>query len=121
MSGVIDSGDTAWVLTSSALVFLMTLGLALFYAGLVRRKNVLSVLMQCFMLMGLMTLQWVFIGYSLSFGPDVGGLIGNLDWFALRGEVRGLFYGDEFDFGNGLENYVSFTWFTQAGAAFIIF
>ena len=70
----IDTGDTAWVLMASALVMLMTPGLAFFYGGLVRRKNVLSVLMQCFMIICLITMQWVLFGYSLSFGPDVGGL-----------------------------------------------
>ncbi len=81
----IDSGDTAWVLMASALVLLMTPALAFFYGGLVRRKNVLSVLMQCFILMCLISIQWVLFGYSLSFGPDHGGLIGGLDWFGLRG------------------------------------
>ena len=65
-----NTGDTAWVLTSSALVLLMTLpGLALFYGGLVRRKNVLSILMQCFIIACVISLQWVIFGYSLSFGP----------------------------------------------------
>lgn len=81
----VNSGDTAWVLISAGLVFLMTPGLAFFYGGLVRKKNILSVLMQCFMLAGLITLQWVFFGYSLSFGPDVKGFIGNLSWVGLRG------------------------------------
>ncbi len=81
----IDSGDTAWVLMASALVLLMTPALAFFYGGLVRRKNVLSVLMQCFILMCVISIQWVLFGYSLSFGPDHGGLIGGLDWFGLRG------------------------------------
>lgn len=81
----IDTGDTAWMLVSAGLVFLMTPGLAFFYGGLVRKKNILSVLMQCFMLMGLMTLQWVLFGYSLAFGPDVKGIIGNLSWFGLNG------------------------------------
>ena len=80
-----DSGDTAWVLASAGLVLLMTPGLAFFYGGLVRRKNVLSVLMQCFMSMCLVTLVWVIYGYSLSFGPDVKGVIGNLDWVFLKG------------------------------------
>ncbi len=80
----IDTGDTAWVLVSTALVLLMTPGLAFFYGGLVRKKNYLSVLMQCFFLMGLVTLQWVLFGYSLSFGPDKGGLIGSLDWAFLK-------------------------------------
>jgi len=82
---VIDSGDTAWMLTSAALVLLMTPGLAFFYGGLVRKKNMLSVLMQCFILMGLITLQWVAFGYSLSFGPDIKGLIGSLSWAGLKG------------------------------------
>ncbi len=81
----IDTGDTAWILASAGLVLLMTPGLALFYGGLVRRKNVLSVLMQCFMAMCLVTIQWVLIGYTLSFGPDIKGLIGGLDWAFLRG------------------------------------
>jgi len=81
----IDTGDTAWVLVSTALVMLMTIpGLALFYGGLVRRKNVLSVLMQCFFLVCLITLQWVLFGYSLAFGPDIKGFIGNLDWALLN-------------------------------------
>ncbi len=81
-----NTGDTAWVLTSSALVLLMTMpGLAFFYGGLVRRKNVLSILMQCFIILAVISLQWMLWGYSLTFGPDVGGIIGNLDWFALKG------------------------------------
>lgn len=82
----VSSGDTAWVLTSSALVLLMTIpGLAFFYGGLVRRKNVLTILMQCFMLTCLISLQWVLFGYSLAFGPDVKGFIGNLSWAGLSG------------------------------------
>lgn len=82
---VIDTGDTAWMLASAGLVLLMTPGLAFFYAGLVRKKNTLSILMQCFMAMCLMTVQWVLIGYTLAFGPDIKGLIGGLDWMFLRG------------------------------------
>ncbi len=81
----VNAGDTAWVLMSAALVFLMTPGLAFFYGGLVRKKNILSVLMQCFMLAALITLQWVIFGYSLSFGPDVKGVIGDLRWLGLYG------------------------------------
>jgi Amt family ammonium transporter len=82
----IDTGDTAWVLVSTALVLLMTIpGLSLFYGGLVRKKNVLSVLMQCFFLVCLITVQWVAYGYSLSFGPDIKGFIGGLDWSFLKG------------------------------------
>jgi ammonium transporter, Amt family len=82
---VVNTGDTAWVLLSAAFVFLMTPGLAFFYGGLVRKKNMLSVLMQCFMLMCVITLQWVIFGYSLSFGPDIKGIIGSLSWAGLHG------------------------------------
>jgi ammonium transporter, Amt family len=82
---LINSGDTAWVLISAALVLMMTPALAFFYGGLVRRKNVLSVLMQCFMIMCIVTIQWVLFGYSLAFGPDTGGFIGNLSWAGLKG------------------------------------
>ena len=90
-----NSGDTAWVLTSTALVMLMTIpGLAFFYGGLVRRKNVLSILMQCFIIMCVISLQWVLFGYSLAFGPDTGqGMIGSLDWAGLR-HVGGLPFKD---------------------------
>ncbi len=81
----VNAGDTAWLLTSSALVLLMTPALAFFYGGLVRRKNVLSILMQCFMVTCLITIQWVLFGYSLAFGPDVRGVIGSLAWFGLKG------------------------------------
>jgi len=81
----IDTGDTAWVLAGAALVMLMTPGLAFFYGGLVRKKNVLSILMQCMMILCLISLQWALFGYSLSFGPDWKGLIGGLDWIGLRG------------------------------------
>lgn len=85
----IDSGDTAWILMSSALVFMMTLpGLALFYGGLVRRKNVLSIFMQCAVIACVISVQWVLIGYSLSFAPAKGFLsnfIGSLQWLGLSG------------------------------------
>jgi Amt family ammonium transporter len=82
----IDKGDTAWVLTSSALVLMMTApGLALFYGGMVRSKNALGTLMQSFILMALISVQWVLWGYSLAFGPDKGGLVGGLEWIGLRG------------------------------------
>ena len=71
----IDAGDTAWVLVSSALVLMMTApGLALFYGGLVRRKNVLATLMHSFILLAMISVQWVLWGYSVAFGPDIGGL-----------------------------------------------
>ncbi len=82
----IDSGDTAWVLVSSALVLLMTApGLALFYGGMVRQKNALGTLMQSFIILALISIQWVLWGYSLAFGPDKGGIIGGLEWIGLRG------------------------------------
>jgi Amt family ammonium transporter len=92
----INSGDTAWILTSTLLVLMMltsTLlvlmmtipGLFLFYGGLVRSKNVLGTIMHCFFIVALVSVQWVLWGYSLAFGPDVYGIIGNLDWFGLNG------------------------------------
>jgi len=81
----IDTGDTAWILISTALVMLMTPGLALFYGGMVRGKNVLGTIMQSFVAISLISVQWILIGYSLSFGPDINGLIGSLDWIGLRG------------------------------------
>jgi Amt family ammonium transporter len=81
----IDTGDTAWLLISAALVMLMTPGLALFYGGMVRQKNVLGTLMQSFIALGIVTVQWVLIGYSLAFGPDIGHLIGGLQWIGLNG------------------------------------
>ena len=80
----VSSGDTAWILISSALVMLMTPGVALFYGGMVRRKNVLSTLMMSFAALGLVGLLWILYGYSLGFGSDVGGLIGRLDFIGLR-------------------------------------
>jgi len=86
MQSQINAGDTAWVLASTALVLLMTApGLALFYGGLVRRKNVLSTMMQSFFILCLISVQWLLFGYSIAFGPDVGHLFGNLSWFGLKG------------------------------------
>ena len=82
----IDTGDTAWVLTSTALVLAMTMpGLALFYGGLVRSKNVLGTMMQSIVILCLVSLIWILVGYSLAFGPDKGGLIGGLEWVGLSG------------------------------------
>ncbi|PJA82391.1 MAG: ammonia channel protein [Nitrospirae bacterium CG_4_9_14_3_um_filter_44_28] len=81
----VDTGDTAWVLISSALVMLMTPGLALFYGGMVRRKNVLGTIMQSFIALGVITILWALYGYSLSFGPDKWHIIGGLEWVGLRG------------------------------------
>ena len=74
--GTIDTGNTAWIMVSTALVMLMTPGLAFFYGGMVRRKNALSTIMMSFMTLGLIGVLWVLYGYSLAFGPDVGGIIG---------------------------------------------
>jgi Amt family ammonium transporter len=81
---MISSGDTAWVLTASALVLLMTPGLAFFYGGLVRKKNIVSTIMYSFVSIGLVGIVWVLWGYSLAFGSDIGGFIGNLEWFGLK-------------------------------------
>lgn len=81
---MINSGDTAWLLMSAALVMLMIPGLALFYGGMVRGKNVLSTLMMSFVLLGVIGVLWVLYGYSLSFGSDIGGLIGGLDFLGLK-------------------------------------
>ena len=80
-----DSGDTAFMLIATAMVMLMTPGLALFYGGLVRSKNVLSTIMQSFICMGIISVLWVAFGYSLAFGPDVGHFVGNLDYVGLKG------------------------------------
>jgi ammonium transporter, Amt family len=82
----LDKGDNAWMLTSSALVLMMTIpGLFLFYGGLVRSKNALGTIMQSFIIVALISIQWVLWGYSLAFGPDVGGFVGSLDWLGLNG------------------------------------
>jgi Amt family ammonium transporter len=80
-----NSGDTAFMLVSAALVMLMTPGLALFYGGMVRSKNVLGTIMQNFILLGVISVLWAIYGYSLAFGPDLGHFIGNLDWVGLAG------------------------------------
>ncbi len=80
-----NGADTAFVLVSAALVMLMTPGLALFYGGMVRSKNVLGTIMQNFIMLALVGVLWALYGYSLAFGPDVGHFIGNLDWIGLAG------------------------------------
>ncbi len=82
---VINTGDTAFVLISAALVMVMTPGLAFFYGGLVRRKNFLAIVMQSFISMGVVTVIWVAVGYSLAFSGNEGGIIGNFSWVFLRG------------------------------------
>lgn len=81
----VNTGDTAFMLISSALVFFMTPGLALFYGGMVKRKNVLNTILSSFALCGIAALLWVLVGYSLSFGKDIGGVIGDLRWALLNG------------------------------------
>ncbi len=81
----IDKGDTAWMMVSTAFVMLMTPGLALFYAGMVRKKNVLGTIMHSFFILCLISVQWVLWGYTLAFGPDIGGIIGGLSYLGLVG------------------------------------
>ncbi|HWM85871.1 MAG TPA: ammonium transporter [Kofleriaceae bacterium] len=83
--GTIDPGHTAWLLMATALVMLMVPGLALFYGGMVQGKNVLSTFMHSFFALGLITVQWVLFGYSLAFGPSIGGFVGGLDFAFLSG------------------------------------
>jgi Amt family ammonium transporter len=81
----IDTGDTAWVLTAAALVLIMTPGVGFFYGGMVRSKNVVSILKQSVVILIVVSLQWVLLGYSLSFGKDIKGFIGSLNFFGLKG------------------------------------
>ena len=80
-----NTGDTAFILVSAALVMLMTPGLALFYGGMVRNKNVLGTIMQSFIIIAVISVEWVLWGYSMAFGPDKWGIIGGLEWFGLHG------------------------------------
>ena len=80
-----DSGDTAFMLVATALGMIMTPGLAFFYGGLVSRKNVLTIMMQCYVSMGVTTILWVTVGYSLCFSGGAGGIIGDLDLMFLKG------------------------------------
>jgi Amt family ammonium transporter len=82
---LIDSGDTSWILVSTALVMLMTPAVGFFYGGMVRQKNVLAMMGQSVVILSLISIQWVLIGYSLSFGKDIGGFIGSLNWVGLQG------------------------------------
>jgi len=85
---VLNTGDTAWMLVAAAMVLLMTPGLAFFYGGMVRQKNVLSTMMHSFVAMGIVGVQWAVIGYSLAFGPDIGhGLLGNLSKIMMDGLI----------------------------------
>jgi len=80
----INTGDTAWLLISAALVMLMLPGVAFFYGGMVRRKNILSTMMMSFAVLAMVAVLWVLYGYSLGFGPDIGGVIGGLNWVGLN-------------------------------------
>ncbi len=82
---MINAGDTAWILVASALVLMMTPALAFFYGGMVRRKNVLSTLSLSFIVMAVVSVQWVLFGYTLAFGPDIKGLIGGLRYLGMAG------------------------------------
>ncbi len=81
----IDTGDTAWVLISAALVFIMTPGLGFFYGGMVRSKNVLGTIMHSFFIVAMISVEWVILGYAMTFGDDIGGFIGSLDKIGLSG------------------------------------
>src|SRR3974377_806697 len=85
MNTAINSGDTAWVLMSCALVLMMTPALALFYGGMARRKNILSTLTLNYVFMALIGVQWILFGYTLAFGPDIGGFIGGLHFLGFNG------------------------------------
>lgn len=82
---MIDSGDTAWIIVATALVLIMTPALGFFYGGMVRKKSILSTLNLSFITIGLISIQWILIGYSLSFGDSIGGLVGGLNYFGLNG------------------------------------
>lgn len=87
----LNTGDTAWLLTSTALVLLMTPGLAFFYGGMVHKKNVISTMLQSFVCMGLVTIIWIFFGFSLAFGEDIGGIIGNpTTYFMMKGTLGNI-------------------------------
>ena len=80
----LDTGVTVWLMVSAMLFMLMTPGVGLFYGGLVRKKNFISMLALSFVVLALVSIHWVLIGYSLAFGPDVGGIIGNLNYLVVR-------------------------------------
>ena len=84
-----NTGDTAFMMICTAFVFFMTPGLAFFYGGLVRRKNVVNTMMACVAIMGLSVVMWTLFGYSLSFGGNHGGIIGDFRWFGLKWSWNG--------------------------------
>ncbi|NLN72443.1 MAG: ammonium transporter, partial [Thermoplasmatales archaeon] len=79
-----NAGNITWILVCSALVFIMTPGVALFYGGMLRKQSITSILAQTCIIMGIMTVSWAVIGYTLAFGSDVGGIIGNLEYVLLH-------------------------------------
>ena len=81
----LDTGDTAFIIICTALVMLMTPGVGLFYGGMVRKKNIISMIAMSFIAFAIVSIQWVLFGYSLSFGTDIGGFIGGLDYLGLQG------------------------------------
>ena len=85
INDIMNAGDTSFMIICAALVFFMTPGLAFFYGGLVRRKNVCNTIMACVFIMGLSVVMWALFGYSLAFGGNHGGIIGDFRWFALNG------------------------------------
>jgi Amt family ammonium transporter len=90
----LNSGDTAWLLVSAALVLLMTPGLAYFYGGMVNNKNVISTMLQSFIAMGVISVLWIVVGFSLAFGDDIGGFIGNpMTHFMFKGVLDGPVFG----------------------------
>src|SRR5699024_2353060 len=86
----ISSGDTAWMLMATALVLIMSPGLAYFYGGMVRNKNVISTMLQSFICMVIITILWIVVGFSLTFGEDIGGIIGNPATFFMFQNVSGV-------------------------------
>lgn len=95
IGGPISTGDTAWLLTATALVLLMTPGLPFFYGGMVRKKNVISTMLQSMVAMGVVSILWVAVGFSLCFGDSIGGIIGNPMTFIMYREV-GMFTHPDF-------------------------
>ena len=121
-----DTGDTAWMLASSALVLLMTPGLAFFYGGMVRAKGVLNMIMMSFSSIGIVSVLWVIVGYTLAFAPDRNGkgLIGNLSLRFLHGETQASVTNHLFDYAfiafqliffdrKGHAGHVYFPWYSQ--------
>jgi ammonium transporter, Amt family len=88
-TSTLDTGNTAWVLASAALVLFMTPGLAMFYGGMTRQKNILATIMHSFFIIGIVSVQWVLVGYTLAFGSDIGSVIGGLDHLFLNGVGQG--------------------------------